>query len=141
MEADASWMLDRTGREQAGCCMQATHARLARLGQFVLDGARIDGSAVVADGWLDAATHKQADIGEPGRGYGYQWWTVDNGTFSALGIHGQQLHIDPARRLVVAIHSAWPSATSTRESRAARAALLGAIRAAIDAEARSRAGK
>jgi CubicO group peptidase (beta-lactamase class C family) len=134
MEADASWTLDRTGHEQAGCCLQATTRDFARFGQFVLDGARIDGRSIVADGWLEAATRKQADIGAPGRGYGYQWWTVDDGSFSAIGIHGQQVHIDPAWRLVVAINSAWPQASVTPESLRARGALLRALKAAVDSE-------
>jgi CubicO group peptidase (beta-lactamase class C family) len=137
MEQDASWMLDRTGHEQGGCCIQATTRDYARFGQFILDGARIDGRSIVADGWLEAATHKEVDIGQPGGGYGYQWWTRDNGTFNALGLHGQQIHIDPARRLVVAINSAWPVAEFTQESLRAPTALLNAIRAAIDAESRT----
>jgi CubicO group peptidase (beta-lactamase class C family) len=141
MEADASWTLDRTGHEQAGCCLQATTRDFARFGQFVLDGARIDGRPVVADGWLEAATRKQLDIGAPGRGYGYQWWTVDDGSFSAIGIHGQQIHIDPARRLVVAINSAWPQASFTPESLQARGALLRAVKAAVDAERRAAPAK
>jgi CubicO group peptidase (beta-lactamase class C family) len=51
-------------------------------------------------------------MSHPGLGYGYQWWTRDDGTFNASGIHGQQIHIDPARRLVIAINSAWPMANS-----------------------------
>ena len=133
MEQDASWMLDRTGHEHGGCCIQAATRDFARLGQFVLDGARIDGQPVVADGWLEAATRKQVDIGQPGRGYGYQWWTVDNGTWYAFGIHGQQVHVDPGRRVVVAFNSAWPTAYSA-EAVAARAALILAIRKAIDSE-------
>ena len=141
MEQDAAWTLDRSGNVHAGCCLQAGTRDFARFGQFILDGARVDGTPVVADGWLDAATRKQADIGATGRGYGYQWWTVDNGTFSASGIHGQQVFVDPARRLVVAINSAWPTATFTRESLAARLALIGAVRAAIDAERGGLAGR
>jgi CubicO group peptidase (beta-lactamase class C family) len=141
MEQDASWMLDRTNHEHGGCCIQASTRDYARFGQFILDGARIDGRPIVADGWLEAATRKQVDIGQPGIGYGYQWWTRDDGTFNAYGIHGQQIHIDPARRLVVAINSAWPVAEFTKESLAARVALLNAIRAAIDSESRGNSGK
>jgi len=141
MEQDAAWTIDRSGHVHAGCCMQASTRDFARFGQFILDGARVDGAPTVADGWLDAATRKQADIGAPGRGYGYQWWTADNGTFSALGIHGQQVLVDPGRRLIIAINSAWPVADFTRESLAARGALIGAIRAAIDAEGAGPAGK
>jgi CubicO group peptidase (beta-lactamase class C family) len=141
MEQDAAWMLDRSGHVHAGCCVQASTRDFARFGQFILDGGRVDGTPILAEGWLDAATRKQADIGAPGRGYGYQWWTVDNGTFSAMGIHGQQVLVDPGRRTVIAINSAWPVADFTRESLAARLALIGAIRAAIDAESSAPAGK
>jgi len=136
MESDASWMLDRSGHEHGGCCISASTRDFARFGQFILDGARIDGQSVVADGWLEAATRKQVDIGQPGAGYGYQWWTRDRGAFNAFGLHGQQIHVDRARGLVVAINSAEPGATWTKESLAARVALLDAIRAAIDAEPR-----
>ena len=86
MEQDASWHLDVNGHEW---CVQAALRDYARFGQFILDGGRVDGRPIVATGWLEAATRKQADIGQPGRGYGYQWWTRDDGTFDALGIHGR----------------------------------------------------
>ena len=136
MEQDAAWQLDRTDHAQGGCCLHAATRDYARLGQFVLDGARIDGKSIVPDGWFNAATRKQADIGRPGRGYGYQWWTSDDGSFDAIGIHGQMIHIDPARRLVVVINSAWPVATGQALS-AARFALLKVIAAAVDTEGRS----
>jgi CubicO group peptidase (beta-lactamase class C family) len=79
-EQDAAWMLDRSGHVHAGCCVQASTRDFARIGQFILDGGRVDGTPILAEGWLDAATRKQADIGAPGRGYANQWWTVDNGT-------------------------------------------------------------
>ena len=141
MEKDASWMLDRTGREHGGCCIQATTRDYARLGQFILDGARVDGRPIVADGWLEAATRKQVEIGQPGFGYGFQWWTRDNGTFNAYGIHGQQIHVDRARGLVIAVNSAAPDADFTKELIAARVALFDAIRAAIDAERRGAEAK
>lgn len=135
MEQDASWTLDVTSHEQGGCCFQATTRDFARVGQFILDGAFVDGRPVVAAGWLEAATRKQADINVPGRGYGYQWWTRDDDTFDAIGIHGQMIHVDPRRKLVVALNSAWPVATGKEQS-AARVQLINTIAAAVDAEAR-----
>lgn len=133
MEQDASWSLGMTDHEQAGCCLQASLRDFGRIGQFVLDGGKIDGKSIVADGWFAAATSKQADIGAPGRGYGYQWWTRDDGTYAAVGIHGQMINIDPARKLVVVITSAWPVATGQKEA-GARNALLAGIATLIDAE-------
>jgi CubicO group peptidase (beta-lactamase class C family) len=131
MEQSASWSIDRSGHELAGCCLQASLRDFARYGQFVLDRGQVNGRSIVPDGWFEAATRTQVQIGWPGYGYGYQWWTADNGTYQAIGIHGQLIHIDPARRLVVAINSAWPEATS-RERWLARANFLRAITTAID---------
>ena len=137
MERDASWMLDRTNHEHGGSGIQAATRDYARLGQFILDGARIDGQSIVADGWLETATRKHFETGIPGLGYGYQWWSRESGGFiSALGIHGQLIHIDPTRRLVVVINSAWPLAVPTMDTFAPRIALFEAIRAAIDSESR-----
>ncbi|MBC7898310.1 MAG: serine hydrolase [Cytophagaceae bacterium] len=137
MEVDATWQLDRGGHEHGGCCFQATLRDFGRFGQFILEQGRAGGRSRLADGWLDAATHRQAGIGAVGRGYGYQWWTVDDGTFAARGIHGQTIHVDPARRLVVVILSAWPVATGQDPS-AARTEMMNRIIAAIDAEGVSR---
>ena len=131
MEQSASWSTDPTDHELAGCCLQAALRHYARYGQFVLDGGRVDGRSIVPGGRFEAATRSQVPIGSGGRGYGYQWWTADDGTFRAIGIHGQLIHIDPARRLIVAINSAWPEATS-RERSSAQASFLSAIATSID---------
>jgi CubicO group peptidase (beta-lactamase class C family) len=138
MEQDANWQLDATDAEVGGCCLQASTRDFARFGQFVLEGARIGGLSIVPDGYLDASTRKQADIGAPGRGYGYQWWTRDDGTFEAVGIHGQIIHIDRARKLVIVINSAWPQATS-RDLSVARYGFISNVKALLDAEALSAA--
>ena len=131
MARDAAWLIDEAGQEPGGCCLMASLHDWGRVGQFVLEDGMIDGRAVVPAGWFDQATTKQADIGVPGMGYGFQWWTQDDGTFGARGIFGQMIHIDPERRLVVVILSAWPVATGDERS-AARNALLARITAAVD---------
>ena len=111
MEQGATWTLDRTGQELAGCCLQMTLRDFARFGQFVLDDGRINGESIVPKDWFKTATHIQVPLW-PGGGYGYGWWIFNSYSFEALGIHGQMIHIDPARRLVVVINSAWPEADS-----------------------------
>ena len=117
MEGKATWNLGRTNQEFAGCCLQMKLRDFGRFGQFMLDSARINGKSIVPDGWLQAATHLQIQLW-PGWGYGYQWWTLNDGTFRALGIHGQMIHIDPARHLVVVINSAWPEAENFKRQMA-----------------------
>ncbi len=134
MERDAEWMVDDVGHEQGGCCLAMTLRDYGRFGQFILDGARIDGQSIVADNWLPEATRTQVSTG-PGSGYGYQWWTRDDGTFEGRGIYGQTLHIDRARRLVIVINSATEQPTS-RASGQARQEFIAAVTAEVDAEKR-----
>jgi len=132
MEQDATWTLDRTGQELAGCCLQMTLRDFARFGQFVLEDGRINGESIVPDGWFKTATTIQVPLW-PGGGYGFGWWIFNANSFEALGIHGQMIHIDPSRRLVIAINSAWPEAESN-ERRMAVANFVKTITDEIDKE-------
>ncbi|HNW19146.1 MAG TPA: serine hydrolase [Sphingorhabdus lacus] len=134
MEQDGSWLLGSTGHEISGCCIQASTRDYARFGLFIMGGAKVNGVSIVPDDWIAPATSKQADIGAPGKGYGYQWWTYDDGSFAAQGIFGQGIFIDPARRLVVASNSNWPKATDPNTVGKQREAFYKAVQAAVDAE-------
>ncbi|TNF61917.1 MAG: class C beta-lactamase-related serine hydrolase [Burkholderiales bacterium] len=140
MEQQATWILSKTGQEISGCCIQAATRDYARFGQFILDGARVGGQSIVPEGWLQEATSTRTGIGRPGRGYGYQWWTYDDGSFSARGIFGQGIFIDPARRLVIASNANWAASASDPEASEAREAFYRAVQQAVDQEAAARAG-
>lgn len=132
MEAKATWLLGSTGHEIAGCCIQAGVRDYARFGLFVLGDGMAGGKRVVPEGWFAQATVKQKDIGEPGHGYGFQWWTYDDGSFAAQGIFGQGIFIDPKRNLVIASNANWTRATLGPEP-AAREAFYRQIQGLIDA--------
>jgi CubicO group peptidase (beta-lactamase class C family) len=135
MEQDASWLLGSTDHEISGCCIQASTRDFARFGLFMLGGAVVNGKAVLPDDWIAAATTRQADIGFPGKGYGYQWWTYDDGSFAAQGIFGQGIFIDPKRKLVIASNSNWPRATDRDTVGAQREAFYKSVQAAVDGKA------
>jgi CubicO group peptidase (beta-lactamase class C family) len=132
MAQDATWLVDHVGNEQGGCCLQAGLHDYARFGQFILEGAKIDGESILPAGWLAAATSTRVETGAPG-GYGYQWWPRGDGTFQARGIFGQLIHLDPARELVVVISAAWPEARPQARRRA-QIELMATLANAIDAE-------
>jgi CubicO group peptidase (beta-lactamase class C family) len=134
MERDAEWMIDDVGHEQGGCCLAMTLRDYGRFGQFILDGARVGGEPIVPENWLSEATRTQVSTGTA-TGYGYQWWTREDGTFEGRGIYGQTLHIDRARRLVIVINSATEHPTG-RASGQARQAFIAAVQAELDAEKR-----
>ncbi len=134
MEQDGAWMLGSTGHEISGCCVSASLRDYARFGQFILGGGMAGGKPVLPDDWLASATTKQADIAQPGRGYGYQWWTNDDGSFAAQGIFGQGIFIDPKRKLVIASNGNWPTATDPEGVGKAREAFYKSVQDAVDGE-------
>jgi CubicO group peptidase (beta-lactamase class C family) len=133
MAADAYWIRDECdGSDTGGSGLSATLADYARLGQFMLEGARIDGKPVVAAAWLRGAVTGGAAADAPEHGYGYLWWTDDDGSYAAIGIFGQMVYVDPSRALVIAQVGAWPQATS-EPLVAARRAFVARVKDAVDA--------
>lgn len=133
MEAKATWLLAKTGQEIAGCCIQAATRDYARMGLFVLANGTSAGKQIVPADWFAQATKKQKDIGIPGRGYGFQWWTYDDGAVAARGIFGQGIFIDPKRRLVIASNANWTRASLGPEN-PAREAFYKQVQALVDRE-------
>ena len=134
MQQPATWLLSRSGKEISGCCVQAAPRDFARFGLFILNGARVNGQSIVPDGWLTQATTERIAIGQPGRGYGYQWWTYTDGSFAARGIFGQGIFIDPKRRLVIVSNADWGGGASDPVAGPAREDFYRLVQKAIDAE-------
>lgn len=126
MEADANWRLvEPDGAEHGGCCISATLRDYARLGLFALKGGvpPSGGGSALADGWMEASTTPSAGFD----GYGYLWWLSPAPGYSASGIFGQLIYIDPELDLVIATHSAWPVPTGSEYS-ARRTAFIEGVR-------------
>ena len=138
MEQQATWLLSRSGKEISGCCVQAASRDFARFGLFVLNGARVNGQSIVPDGWLGEATTERTGVSQPGRGYGYQWWTDTDGSFAARGIFGQGIFIDPKRRLVIASNANWGGGARDPVAGPAREAFYKVVQKAVDDEAAAR---
>lgn len=129
MESDATWLLGAPGGgETGGCCISATLRDYARLGLFAMGGGVLaDGTRVLPENWMEASTTPSPAAPF----YGYLWWLGDGDAFDAQGIFGQRIHIDPARDLVIAMHSNAPAAVGTDYHRHQRA-VLDAIGRALD---------
>ena len=102
------------------------------MGLLVLANGVVDGKPIVPADWFAQATVKQQDIGEPGHGYGFQWWTFDDGSVAARGIFGQSIFIDRKRHLVIAANADWSRADLGPEDKA-REAFEHQVQALIDA--------
>ncbi len=115
MEYDANWMLSAPyGDETGGCCINATLRDYARLGIFAMKNGELeDGTKVLPDHWMKDATTPAPSFD----GYGYLWWLHGDGTYSARGIFGQNIYIDPENELVIAMHNSAPAAVETEVHR------------------------
>lgn len=132
MERDGAWHVDPKGREFAGCCLLATLADFARLGQFVLEDGVAGGRRITPPGWIAESTRRQIDNGrKPPAGYGYFWW-VGEEAFEASGIYGQSILIYPRDRVVIVVNSDWP-APDAKELFQALGAFQAAVRKAANA--------
>ena len=108
MESDANWMSYPGGLQTGACCFSATLRDYGRLGLFAISNGRLaNGSSTLPENWMELSIEpsKSAD------NYGYLWWLNNDGSYAAMGIYGQLIHVDPAEELVIATHSAWDNAT------------------------------
>lgn len=118
MEAEARWWLDSPdGVEIGGSGISATLRDYARFGQFVLDEGVVDGRTILPRGWIAEATSPTRLRDGAALDYGYMWWTATrpdarrDRAFSAEGIHGQFIYVNPAARVVIVVWSAQPRPT------------------------------
>ena len=115
MESDATWMTSGVGGvETGGCCINATLRDYARIGLFAMSGGVLaDGTRVLPENWMAESIAPSKGY----EGYGYLWWPDGDGAYSARGIFQQQIYINPAQRLVIAVHSNAPSAVGSEYGR------------------------
>jgi CubicO group peptidase (beta-lactamase class C family) len=113
MEQDATWWLEAPdGLEVAGSGINATLRDYARFGLFMANGGVIGNERVLPESWIAEATQPR-QVGNARVDYGYMWWPVArpngsfaDGAFSARGIFGQYIYINPREQAVVVVLSA-----------------------------------
>jgi len=110
-EADATWWLDApAGLEVAGSGMSATLRDYARFGLFIMNDGIINGERVLPENWVQESGSPRLINGKS-LDYGYMWWPVPNGNeqigaFSARGLFGQYIYINPSEQVVIVVWSA-----------------------------------
>lgn len=117
-ESDAYWWLDSPdGVEISGSGFSATLQDYGRFGRFVLNNGMINGNSILPENWIkEAGSPKNLPDGSE-INYGYLWWTAEttigkrDGAFSADGIFGQTIYLNPSENVVIVVWSAWPNPT------------------------------
>lgn len=113
-EADGFWLADGppgAGRELSGMGFNATLRDFGRLGQLMLDGGKRGDHQVLPAGWVEQMT-RMVPTDAPMPGYGLFTWQIDaeRGAFSAVGLAGQFIYVNPQTQTVIVKLSYYPPA-------------------------------
>jgi CubicO group peptidase (beta-lactamase class C family) len=133
-DRDAYYWLSRSRPRTAigGGSFNATARDVARLGLLMARDGRLDGDQIIPREWVrrtqvrdvpELAVGALGPSGYDHYGYANQWWTLDDGAYTGLGVHGQYLFVDPAADVVIVKCSAWPDEDDPDRDRETVAAL------------------
>ncbi|MEO7279609.1 MAG: serine hydrolase [Casimicrobium sp.] len=121
-EYDALYQVDSVGTEAGGGGLNTALRDLARFGEAMrcdggFNGQQIVPAAVVADIRNGADRGHFATAGYttlPGWSYRNMWWVSHDAhrCFTARGIHGQAIWVDPAAEMVIARYASHPLAAN-----------------------------
>jgi CubicO group peptidase (beta-lactamase class C family) len=93
-----------------GAGLSLTLPDLVRFGQLYLNNGVWNGQQVIPADWVMQSTRPQIVFNQAqtsqwlgANGYGYGWWTFDNGGYAAMGSGGQLLYVLPEYDVVIGI--------------------------------------
>jgi CubicO group peptidase (beta-lactamase class C family) len=118
VEEDGYFTVDETGVEFAGGGFNVTLRDMARFGEMMRLRGRFNDRQIVPPEVVDdisrggnrAHFEKAGYTLLPGWSYRNMWWVSHNehGAFTARGIHGQAIYVDPAAEMVIARFASHP---------------------------------
>jgi CubicO group peptidase (beta-lactamase class C family) len=118
MEQDAYFTVDSVGNEFAGGGLNAGLRDMARFGEMMRNQGKFNGQQIIPASVVqdiakggDKNAFPQASFPTlPGWSYRNMWWVSNNehGAYSARGIHGQAIYIDPKAEMVIARFASHP---------------------------------
>jgi CubicO group peptidase (beta-lactamase class C family) len=121
-EQDAYFAIDTVGTEFAGGGLATGLRDLARFGEMMRMGGRFNGQQIVPRVVVDDIRRgaDQAQFAKagfpllPGWSYRDMWWVSHgpHGAYSARGVHGQVVHIDPKAEMVIVRYASHPVAAN-----------------------------
>ena len=118
-EHPAYFLTDATGFPLAYGGLVVTPRDLAKIGLLMLNkGKNQQGEQVFSEKWIEESINPTESHLMPGKranadsdeGYKNQWWFPierDGKDFSAIGIYGQTLYINPDKNIIIASNSAY----------------------------------
>ena len=123
MEQDADFLIDSTGMPFAGGGLNPVLRDMARFGELMRLGGQANGSCIVPAAAIESIRAGGSKAAFAKAGYGYlpdssyrsQWWLMpgNRGAFSARGIHGQVIYVDPVAEMTIARFASHPVAANS----------------------------
>lgn len=122
MSRDAYVLVDEAGTASCGGGLNATALDLAKVGQMLLNKGEFNGEKIlpskvveniISGGDVNAfAKSGAAEAGLSGWSYKDQFWIRNNAdhAYTAIGVYGQWLYIDPTKKVVIVKQSSLPQA-------------------------------
>lgn len=116
---DAYFLTDKIGDPIAYGGLMLSTRDMAKIGLLMRNEGKNDmGEAVFSNEWIKESTTPTESYQMPGKranadfneGYKNQWWFPEErsgGDFSALGVFGQTLYINPEKNIIIASNSAY----------------------------------
>ena len=108
---EVSWGTDDSGLAYGGFSLYLTSREMAKFGQLFLQEGMWNDKEIISKEWVRESTldHMPDDVQfvysvKPSGGYGYLWWTYD-GFYTASGLHGQRIIVNPGNEYVVVFTS------------------------------------
>ncbi|MBT0626940.1 beta-lactamase family protein [Pseudomonas fluorescens] len=121
-EQDAYFTVDSIGTPFAGGGLNAGLRDMARFGEMLRNGGRFNGQQIVPQSVVkdirqggDKEAFAKAGYSQlKGWSYRAMWWVSHNpdGAYTARGVHGQSIYIDPAAEMVIVRFASHPVAAN-----------------------------
>lgn len=122
MEGDADFLIDSAGMPFTAGGLNPVLRDMARFGEAMRLGGKVSGRQVIPARAIESIRGggRKEDFARanypllPGWSYRSQWWITHNahGAYSARGIHGQAIYIDPVAEMVVVRVASHPVAAN-----------------------------
>ncbi len=77
---------------------------MAKFGYLYLNNGLWEDKQIISSRWIKDSTRKHAAT-KGLMDYGYQWWTMGTGAYTALGYHGQFIFVVPHKNIVAVFTS------------------------------------
>lgn len=100
-EFEATWNVDHVGgHEKTFCCFNASARDYGRIGLMMNNNGMVGATQVIPEAWITRMSTPAVKL-DWGWGYGAQVWHPYPGINLAMGLHGQQIFMNPATRTVI----------------------------------------